>query len=569
MAVRIPVLRPIFGTHNSVPALAMTPQARLATSATHLDDAVEHLTFDRFDWSLESLWRAVAALGEALAPGRRVAALPPIGVLPAAGTLNDRTSTTAPAEVKRIVATLEALRATLDDERLEADCRAASARIERLVFDASDALLEAARSRQMVDPGAVYGSLMGAWDPNQSPSEHLVESVRTGLVSRRAILQLISAGAAAAALAACAPPRSGSAATNEPTTAPDSATATASEVAPASVRAVTRLDAQQWPTSDPFLFCAYHVDDYPAGNGQQGPAASLAGRNLGRDFDANRDWRMYHGQRIPGFPRHPHRGFETVTVVRTGRLDHADSLGAAARFGDGDVQWLTAGGGIQHAEMFPLLREDAANPLEFFQIWMNLPAADKMVDPYFTMIWSEDVPRITVQDDAGRATEITIAAGRWADLTSPSPPPNSWASREDADVAIWTLKLDPGAVFELPPVNEGTDRSLYLHRGNGATVADRGVGNLHRVEVDGHGPVTIEAGDAEVEILLMQGRPIGEPVARRGPFVMNTQQEIEQAYGDYRLTRFGGWPWTDDDPVHDVTRDRFAIHPDGTVDEPA
>ena len=118
-----------------------------------------------------------------------------------------------------------------------------------------------------------------------------------------------------------------------------------------------------WETTDPFLFCAYHDDAYPAGNPQLGPNASLAARNIGQDFSRKDGWSMYHGAAVPGFPGHPHRGFETVTIVRKGLIDHSDSLGAAARFGRGDVQWLTAGRGVVHSEMFPLLNEAAPNPL--------------------------------------------------------------------------------------------------------------------------------------------------------------------------------------------------------------
>src|SRR5271167_4085520 len=109
-----------------------------------------------------------------------------------------------------------------------------------------------------------------------------------------------------------------------------------------------------WACLDPFLFCAWHNDRFPAGNAQLGPAVSLAGREMGHDFDFKDGWNMYHGQTVPGFPQHPHRGFETVTIVREGLIDHSDSLGATARFGQGDVQWLTAGKGIVHCEMFPL-----------------------------------------------------------------------------------------------------------------------------------------------------------------------------------------------------------------------
>src|SRR5690606_2381180 len=124
--------------------------------------------------------------------------------------------------------------------------------------------------------------------------------------------------------------------------------------------------------------------------------------------------------------------------------------GASARFGPGDVQWITTGKGIVHSEMFPLLDRNGPNPVELFQIWLNLPSADKMADPYFEMLWSEHVPKVTVRDDQGRPTEITVVAGAFGDVRPPAPPPRSWASRPEADVAIWTVKLAPGARFTLP-----------------------------------------------------------------------------------------------------------------------
>ena len=323
----------------------------------------------------------------------------------------------------------------------------------------------------------------------------------------------------------------------------------------------------QWPTIDPFLFCAHHDDAYPPANAQMGPAASLSGRNIGMDFDGIDGWNMYHGSVVPGFPQHPHRGFETVTIVRTGLIDHSDSMGAAARFGRGDVQWLTAGRGVVHSEMFPLLDEHASNPLELFQIWLNLPSVDKMTDPYFTMIWDADIPRVTTVDDSGRTTEIAVVAGALANATVPAPPPNSWAARAEADVAIWLIRMDAKARCELP-VAKGADtlRTLYCYEGDTLSIGDTAIANDTAALLDPHQRATLTAGDHAVECLVLQGRPIGEPVERYGPFVMNTREELEQAFSDYRATQFGGWPWPTDDPVHARDADRFARHDDGRVE---
>src|SRR5687767_14764603 len=242
-----------------------------------------------------------------------------------------------------------------------------------------------------------------------------------------------------------------------------------------------------WETADPFLFCAYHDDAYPRGNGNMGPAASLAGRDIGQDFSRKDGWSMYHGDSVPGFPAHPHRGFETVTIVRKGLIDHSDSLGATARFGGGDVQWVTAGKGIVHSEMFPLLKEGEDNPLELFQIWLNLPARNKMVQPHFTMFWNGDIPKVK----QGGA-EIAVVAGSLDGATPPPPPPDSWAAQPDSDVAIWTVRLEPGAEWTLPrAAGEGTRRTLYFFRGGSARVDGR----------DLQGPVAIALrGDADVTL---------------------------------------------------------------------
>jgi quercetin 2,3-dioxygenase len=337
-----------------------------------------------------------------------------------------------------------------------------------------------------------------------------------------------------------------------------------------SVLKVSRLD-HPWVTPDPFLFCVYHEDAYPKGNAQLGPAAALDGRSLGQDFAGKDGWRMYHGRAVPGFPAHPHRGFETVTIMRRGYIDHSDSLGATARFGRGDVQWLTAGQGIVHSEMFPLLSATEPNPLELFQIWLNLPKRSKMARPYFTMLWSEDIPREVITDARGAsAAVITYIAGAPARHTpagAPPPPPDSWASDPTSDLAIWTINLSPGARWTLPAAaRPQVRRTLYFFKGAELGLDGTTIPVQSAIEVDAGQSIGIANGDLPGELLMLQGRPIGEPVAQHGPFVMNSDQELRQAYADYRQTQFGGWPWPDEAPVHGADRGRFARHADGRLE---
>lgn len=323
------------------------------------------------------------------------------------------------------------------------------------------------------------------------------------------------------------------------------------------------LGTPPWPTPDPFLFCVHHLDFYPKGDGRFGPAASLAGRDIGQDFAGLDGWRMYHGAHVPGFPQHPHRGFETVTVVRRGLVDHSDSLGAQARYGGGDVQWLTAGAGIQHAEMFPLVHADRDNPLELFQIWLNLPAADKMAPPHFSMFWAGTVPVLSPSP----GVTVTVVAGRFGEAVPPAPPPRSWASKQDNDVAIWTIQLDAGACLTLPPARSGSNRFLYFFTGANLRVAGEPAPRPRLLAVDPAAPLALEATDSPVELLVLQGRPIAEPVAQYGPFVMNTRAELQQAFTDYQRTQFGGWPWAGPDPVNGA-EGRFARRPDGSLERP-
>lgn len=318
-----------------------------------------------------------------------------------------------------------------------------------------------------------------------------------------------------------------------------------------------------WETGNPFLFCVHHLDHYPKGNDSFGPAASLAGRNLGQDFTIKDGWRMYHGETIPGFPAHPHRGFETVTVVLKGFVDHSDSHGAAGRYGNGDVQWMTAGSGLQHAEMFPLLNKEKDNPLELFQIWLNLPKADKLVKPHFKMLWAEDIPVISEKDKDGKTTQVTIIAGKLGNTPAVAPAPDSWAAKDENEVGIWLIKMEAGAQWNIPAASPGVNRSLYFYRGSEIQVAGIKVKSYHAAELMAEESVILENGKDEAYLLLLQGKPINEPVVQHGPFVMNTNAEIQQAFYDYRNTQFGGWPWDRSDNVHPRERGRFAKYDDG------
>lgn len=318
-----------------------------------------------------------------------------------------------------------------------------------------------------------------------------------------------------------------------------------------------------WATQDPFLFCAYHRDLYPGGNDELGPVSGVAGRNIGQDFGGKDGWSMYHGSKVPGFPAHPHRGFETVTIVKEGVVDHSDSFGCTGRFGSGDVQWLTSGRGVQHAEMFPLVSEES-NHLEMFQIWLNLPKKDKMVDPYYKMLWNEHIPVIIKTDEAGNVTEITLVAGHLDNSKALDPTENSWASNPENEVQIWTIKMAPGAKFTIPRSEGMTGRSLYFHKGVTVSISGQEISKNKRIELVHDQDILIENGSKESHLLFLQGKPISEPVAQYGPFVMNTHEEIQAAFDEYQTTQFGGWPWDSPAPTNEKKEGRFAQYADGT-----
>lgn len=184
-----------------------------------------------------------------------------------------------------------------------------------------------------------------------------------------------------------------------------------------------------------------------------------------------------------------------------------------------------------------------------------------MVDPYFSMQWDHAIPR-----HVEGGTEVTVIAGSIAKTLPQSPPPDSWASRADADVAIWSIRMQPGAEWTIPATKSTTNRTIYFFRGDGITVGEKKLGKHAGVRLVPDMDVRLVAGPGGAEILLLQGKPIGEPVVQYGPFVMSSQAEIQQAFQDYRRTEFGGWPWPKSDPTHAREEGRFARHADGRIE---
>jgi len=320
-----------------------------------------------------------------------------------------------------------------------------------------------------------------------------------------------------------------------------------------------------WETIDPFLFCDYHDDAYPRGNAQFGPDASLAGRKLGEDFAGKDGWRMYHGLQVPGSvapaPRIRDRDDRSQGTDRPFRFARRRSPLRRRRCSMADRRPRD-----RACRDVPSARPRGTQPLELFQIWLNLPARSKFVPPHFTMFWAEQIPQ-HVSD----GMQLACIAGRYADAGTPlaplAPPPDSYASQAESDLAIWTLRMAPGARWTLPAASgNNTRRKLYFFKGTSVAIGGQSIDSAAAIELRANADVELVKGPAPSEFLMLQGKPIGEPVAQYGPFVMNTEQELKQAYADYRRTEYGGWPWPDSAPVHGSARERFARHADGRTE---
>ena len=322
-----------------------------------------------------------------------------------------------------------------------------------------------------------------------------------------------------------------------------------------------------WETKDPFMFCAFHQDDYPKGEAHKGPSKdALKGRFLGNDFQKKDGWRMYHGQEVPGFPYHPHAGFETITLVEQGYADHSDSMGAKGRFGEGDAQWMTAGKGVLHSEMFPLVHQDKENPLLLFQIWLNLPKRSKKVEPHYKMLWHEEIPIVEEKNENGKLAKIKVIAGQYKSNKALDPTPDSLAAEDTNDIQVWRITLDPGAEFTLPTGKAESNRVLFFYEGDELKTEGFEIPSGHSLDLDASQELKITNGNKKTELLLLQGKPINEPVVQQGPFVANSREGMSEIISEYQRTQFGGWPWSKAEFTHGE-KGRFALFADGKLVE--
>lgn len=232
-------------------------------------------------------------------------------------------------------------------------------------------------------------------------------------------------------------------------------------------------------------------------------------------------------QRPRGVGQHPHRGFETVTVVYSGELEHRDTSGAGGLIGEGDVQWMTAGGGIVHEEFHSQQFTEQGGLLDMVQLWVNLPASAKDTPATYQTLLNKDIPRVSLEDDGGT---LRVIAGEYLEHKGPA---NTFTP-----INVWDLRLEPGARVNLP-IPEGHTTLVAVLNGL-VQINDTDV--LREAELanlDREGQEIVLESNNDARLLVLSGEPIGEPVVGYGPFVMNTEGEIKQAMLDFQSGKFG------------------------------
>ena len=227
-----------------------------------------------------------------------------------------------------------------------------------------------------------------------------------------------------------------------------------------------------------------------------------------------------------GVGQHPHRGFETVTIVYDGQVSHHDSTDAGGTIGPGEVQWMTAGKGIIHEEYHGDDYAKSGGPFEMIQLWVNLPAKDKLTKPGYQGITKAAIPEVALPDEAGK---VRVIAGEYAGQTGPA---NTFSPMN-----VWDVRLNAGTrtVFTLP---EGHTTAIFVLKGAVKTGSVHTIRPSELAVMQREGTELVLQAQQDTVLLLLNGEPLNEPVVGHGPFVMNTWEEIDQAINDYNLGRF-------------------------------
>ena len=228
-----------------------------------------------------------------------------------------------------------------------------------------------------------------------------------------------------------------------------------------------------------------------------------------------------------GVGQHPHRGFETVTIVYQGELEHRDSTGAGGLIGPGDVQWMTAAQGILHEEFHAAAFAAAGGTLEMVQLWVNLPARDKLAAPGYQTLLNGDIPRVPLANDRG---SLRVIAGEYLSHKGPA--------RTFTPMNVWDIHLNAGASLSLP-LEVCHSAALVVLRGEVRVNGEQGAGAAQLVLFERDGDEVLLEATQDASVLLLSGEPIDEPIVGYGPFVMNSEAEIAEAFDDFHAGRFG------------------------------
>lgn len=317
-----------------------------------------------------------------------------------------------------------------------------------------------------------------------------------------------------------------------------------------------------WDCEDPFIFTSHHYDLYPEGNVQQAPPLEeINRRSLGHDYDKVFGYRMYDGKVSPGFPIHPHWGYETFSVASQGYVDHFDNMGNQGRYGYGDMQWVSAGSFYVHNEMYPLAFTDRENPVLLTQIHLNLPIKDKDTPNEVRTVWLEDIPVVK-----GEGYEISVYCGHFADTDGVPANPVSWAADPSHHVKIAMIRMEPGATVDISPT-EAVHRNIYLTEGRATVDGQEFPGNT-RLKIDPKEGISVTMGDSASEIWVLEGDPIGEKQTSFGPVVKGKFKEVRRDNQYIREHIMDGWCWDYVNQKQDLGTERFFMDGDGKESRP-